>query len=221
MIHVSITARSLTGQVLGVQKVSVFLAMLTVTAMTSASCAEDPPTSASPTSPSRVPHVLIRCPEFGESSRCTAFAAFDDGVGQDVTGLADWSTDDPSIATVSSTGLVTAHQTGEVAIRASYQGGSGFASVWVVPGQGLHGTSRTLQGTVLGLAGPLSDVLMEILNGPNAGRRTTTSSNGHFFMDSLQDGQFTIRLSKPGYITAEYVWRIPGGSERTPTLTAR
>ena len=197
-----------------------FLAVLTV-AMTSASCAEDPSTSPSLIDSYRGPNVLVRCPEFGESSRCTAFATFDVDVGQDVTGLAAWSTGDRSIATVSSTGLVTAFRPGEVAIRASYQGGSGFASVWAVPEQGLHGTSRTLQGMVLGLAGALSDVTMEILNGPNAGRRATTSSNGRFLIDGLRDGQFTIRLSKPGYITAEYVWRIPGGIERTPTLTAR
>ena len=73
---------------------------------------------------------------------------------------------------------------------------------------------------VISLAGPLPDVLMEILNGPNAGRRMTTSSNGGFYMDGLQDGQFTIRLSKPGYVTAEAVWWIPSGNYRTPTLTA-
>jgi hypothetical protein len=61
---------------------------------------------------------------------------------------------------------------------------------------------------------------MEILNGPNAGRRTTTSSSGSFYMDNLQDGQFTIRLSKTGYMTAEYVWWIPGGQEQYPTLSA-
>jgi hypothetical protein len=89
-----------------------------------------------------------------------------------------------------------------------------------MPGQGLFGVSRTLDGMVLSLNGPLSDVSMEILNGPNAGRRTTTSSSGRFFMDSLQDSQFTIRLSKAGYLTAEYAWSIPGGKERTTTLTA-
>jgi hypothetical protein len=73
---------------------------------------------------------------------------------------------------------------------------------------------------VLSLNGPLPDVLMEILNGPNAGRRMTTSSNGGFYMDGLQDGQFTIRLSKPAYVTAEYVWWIPSGNYRTPTLSA-
>jgi hypothetical protein len=110
------------------------------------------------------------------SSRCAAFALFERD-GQDVTGLAEWSTSDPAIATVSSTGTVTARATGEVAIRASYQGGTGFVAVWAT-GRGLSGTSRLLQGTVLSVNGPLSDVVMEILDGPNAGRRTTTSSGG-------------------------------------------
>lgn len=197
-------------------RVSVCLSMLTVTAITAASCAGEE----TPSSPSPVTTVEVRCPEFGESSRCSAYSTVAGRDGQDVTGLATWSTGDPAIATVSSTGLVTARASGEVAIRASYQGGSGFATVWAIPGQGLHGTSRTLAGTVLSLNGPLPDVAMEILTGPNAGRRMTTSSSGRFFMDGLHDGQFTIRLSKPGYVTAEYVWWIPGGGERIPTLTA-
>lgn len=196
-------------------KPSLCLFILTAATIVSASCGGD-----SPSGPSRRTEVLVRCPEFGEGFRCTAFAVFSELDGLDVTGLAEWSTSDPAIATVTSTGLVAARTTGEVAIRASYKDGTGFVPVWAVPGQGLFGISRTLTGTVLSLAGPLPDVLMEILNGPNAGRRMTTSSNGGFYMDGLQDGQFTIRLSKPGYVTAEYVWWIPSGKDRTPTLTA-
>jgi carboxypeptidase family protein len=92
--------------------------------------------------------------------------------------------------------------------------------VWVVPGQGIHGTSRSLAGVVLSLNGALPGVVMQIVNGPNAGRTATTTSEGRFLMTDLRDGQFTIRLSKPGYVTAEYVWTIPGGSERITTLTA-
>ena len=199
-------------------KISTFVSMLTVAAMTAAGCAKDDSNSPNgPSSPSGATQLFVQCPEFGESSRCTAFAA---PPSQDVTGLAQWSTSNPAIATISSTGVVTATTTGEVSIRASYQGASGFVIVWAIPGQGLSGTSRTLSGMVLGLTGALPDVLMEILNGPNAGRSMTTSSGGRFYMDNLRDGQFTIRLSKPGYVTAEYVWSIPGGKERTPTLSA-
>jgi hypothetical protein len=205
-------------------KLPAILCMLSLAAL-ACGCgdANDSPTAPSgPTGPSAPPphtRIVVNCPEFGESSRCTAFAATDRD-GQDITGLADWSTSDPAIATINSTGLVTAHAPGEVAIRASYQDATGFAFVWAIPGRGLHGTSRTLAGMVLSMEGRLADALMEILDGPNAGRRMITSSNGTFYMDGLQDGVFTIRLSKPGYVTAEYRWSIPGGNERIPTLTA-
>ena len=200
-------------------KTAVCLSLLTFATFTATGCRSTPTSPSSPSGGSSTgPRIDVMCPEFGESFRCSAFAMSPDS-GQDITGLAQWSTSSPAIATVSSTGLVTAVGTGEVSIRASYQGASGFAIVFVAPGQGVSGTYRDLQGTVLSLEGPLPDVLMEILTGPNAGRRTTTSSTGWFSMTGLQDGQFTIRLSKPGYVTAEYIWSIPGGRERTPTLT--
>jgi hypothetical protein len=201
-------------------KLSVFPVLLTVAALLTANCGGD-----SPSSPSDIDArprgtiVDVMCPEFGESARCTAFATRGGIEVQDVTGLATWSTSDSTIATVNSTGLVTARRAGEVSIRAAYQGGTGSRQVWAVPGQGLHGISRSLAGVVLSINGPLPGVVMQILNGANAGRTTTTSSDGRFNMTGLQDGQFTIRLSKPGYMTAEYVWSIPGGSERIPTLS--
>ena len=194
-------------------KLLVFPVLLTVTGLLTTGCAEDGLAGPSPA-------VQLMCPEFGESSRCTAFATMSGRDGQDVSGLATWSTSDPTIATINSTGLVTTVRAGEVAIRVNYQGASAFVVVWAVPGQGLHGTSRTLAGMVLSMQGPLPGVLMEILNGPNAGRAMTTSTDGRFHMADLRDGPFTIRLSKPGYRTAEYQWSIPGGAERTPTLTA-
>jgi hypothetical protein len=158
-------------------KFSVFLSMFIAAVMAAASCSEGIPTA--PSAP-RTPTIQVRCPEFGESSRCNAFAVFSQTEGLDITGLAEWSTSDSAIASVTSTGLVTPRATGEVAIRASYQGGIGFVTVWAVAGNGLHGISRILAGSVLSLNGALPGVLMEILNGPNAGRRVTTSSNGGF-----------------------------------------
>jgi hypothetical protein len=199
---------------------SVLIAAVLLSAV--GACSRETPVSPTPggaASGATVPQIQVRCPEFGESSRCTAFAFTDVG-GHDITGLATWSSGDPAIASITSTGLVTAHSTGEVAIRASYQGGSGFLAVWAVPGQGLHGTWRALEGQVLSMNGPLADVVMEILNGPNVGRKTITSSSGRFSVTGLLDGPFTIRLSKAGYVTAEYRWSIPGGKERIPTLTA-
>jgi hypothetical protein len=195
-------------------KLSGLVLCLAITAPLVSSCGKETPTS--PSSDYDLPTTVeVRCPEFGESSRCNAYGE----TGQDVSGLVGWSTSDPTVATVSSTGLVTVHRTGEVSIRASYRGGIGFRIVWAVAGNGLHGTYRWLQGQVGSMNGALAGVELLILNGPNAGRTTTTFASGHFVMSDLQDGQFTIRLSKPGYRTAEYVWWIPGGNQRYPTLS--
>lgn len=195
-------------------KPSVFRCLFAVAGLLVAGCGES-----SPSSPSDVDEGLrtveVRCPEFGEDSRCAAYGR----EGQDVTGLATWSTSDPAIATITNTGLVTARATGEISIRASYQGATAFRLAWVGPGRGIHGTSRTLEGMVLSMNGPLPGVVMQILNGPNANRTMTTSPSGRFLMTDLRDGPFTIRLSKAGYQTAEYGWSIPGGRERIPTLS--
>lgn len=199
-------------------KPSLISVVLSVVVVFTAACAGDTPGSPSDVDQSRAPSITVSCPEFGESSRCTAYAAAAD-TAQDVTGLASWSTSDPSIATVNSTGLVSIHATGEVGIRAAYQGVAGSLLVWAVPGQGLYGTSRTLTGAVLGMNGRIPDVLLEILDGPNAGRRTTTTSEGRYSMADLHDGRFTVRLSKPGYLTVEYVFAIPQGSDRVVTMS--
>ena len=194
-----------------------FLRILTIAAVASGCGGSSNPTG--PQMPAT--QIFISCPEFGESSRCNAHALLEDGNSLDVTGLADWTVSDRTIGSITSTGLVTATTTGEIAIRASYGGVTSAVIRWAVPNNGLHGIDHTLNGTVGSLGGPLPGVLMEILTGPNAGRSTTTSATGFFYMEGLQDGQFTIRLSKAGYRTAEYTWWIPGGSNRMPTLTAQ
>ena len=126
-----------------------------------------------------------------------------------------WSTGDTAIASVNSVGSVTAYRTGEVAIRATYLGTSRWVAVWAQPGQGLRGTSRSLDGDVISSeGGHIPGVLVQILDGPNAGRTAITASNGVFLMDGLQDGSFTIRFSKSDYETVEVVWWIPGGKDR-------
>lgn len=123
----------------GCMRRSVFPFLLLVAGLLTAGCG-----GGSPSSPSDIDArprgtiVDVMCPEFGERSRCTAFATTGGIDVQDVTGLATWSTSDSTIATVKSTGVVTVRRAGEVSIRAAYQGGTGFRQVWAVPGEGLH-----------------------------------------------------------------------------------
>jgi len=64
-----------------------------------------------------------------------------------VTGLSTWSTSDSSIATADSVGFVTVHRDGTVAIRVSYHGLEGFATVQLVVG-GLRRDYRTVSGFI-------------------------------------------------------------------------
>jgi hypothetical protein len=193
-----------------------------VAAIAASSCGNNNPSTPSDVNlvdERRVTEVDVRCPEYGESSQCTAFAIFSDVTGQEVTLLATWSTGDGTIATVNSTGVVTAYRAGEVAVRAAYRGVAGAAAVWAQPGQGLRGTSRSIDGTVISSeGGGIQGVLIQILDGPNANRTTTSFANGVFLMDGLNDGKSTVRFSKPGYVTAEVEWWIPGGKDRFMVL---
>jgi hypothetical protein len=193
---------------------SLFVLMLVAASISTAAC-----NKANGPSPTTVRQVDVQCPQHGESTRCSAFALFDDG-GQDVTGLATWSTSNTALATVSSTGIVTPHGTGEVGIRAGYRGVDGWTAAWVQPGVGLRGTYRTLVGIVINADGngPVEDVAVRIVDGPDANRTTATYANGVFLIEGLHDGSFTIRLSKRDYVAAEYVWWIPGAKERYVTL---
>jgi uncharacterized protein YjdB len=71
----------------------------------------------------------------GASSMFTATLAFSNGTSQDITEIAQWSTDDPTIASVSNQpgqrGLVLALAAGQTTLRATVTGHTGTATVIV------------------------------------------------------------------------------------------
>jgi hypothetical protein len=67
-------------------------------------------------------------------------------------------------------------------------------------------TSYTLTGTVsetLPVAGVVSDVRIDVLDGPNAGRSAMTDNGGRYTMSGLSSGMFQLRASKSGYVRME------------------
>jgi hypothetical protein len=77
----------------------------------------------SSTSPSATLQSVVlngTAPVKGASVQFTATAMYSDGSTKDVTASSTWSSSDPTIATVSSTGLVTGVGDGTAAITASY-----------------------------------------------------------------------------------------------------
>jgi hypothetical protein len=67
-------------------------------------------------------------------------------------------------------------------------------------------TSLTLSGTVsetLPISGVVSDVRIDVLDGPNAGRSTMTDTGGRYTISGLSSGMFQLRASKSGYLRLE------------------
>ena len=67
----------------------------------------------------------------GETAQFSALVAFSDGGTVDETGAAGWVSATPGVATVSSTGMVTAVEDGNSVITATFQGVAGFMTVQV------------------------------------------------------------------------------------------
>ena len=74
----------------------------------------------------------------GQTSQLTATGTYSDGTKQNLTTTVSWSSANTTVATVKSTGLVTAKNSGSATIRASSGGLTGSASVTVVKAVGRH-----------------------------------------------------------------------------------
>jgi hypothetical protein len=181
-----------------------FLAVvIAVTATLAAGCG-----GASPTAPD-IP-LSMGCAEELDGWRCTLSTAESAGV-RDMTGLATWSTSDPGIATVNSVGFVTVLRTGGVAIRATYRGNDVALIIEVVAGAGRR-YYRALSGWVTDAQTQekLTDVAVEIVSGPNAGRTASTGTSGAYQLDDLDLGTFTLRFTRAGYLTADRTFTLTG-----------
>ena len=80
----------------------------------------------------------------------------------------------------------------------------------------------------------IPDVLIEVLNGPDADRRTTTGQNGAFTLAPLRTGRFDLRFSRNEYQSWRLsifiivdkamdfrLWRNPTAASQVPVSDAR
>jgi hypothetical protein len=142
-----------------------------------------------PTAPSDrfgSPAILLRCNSGSASAlNCTAPVSCSlypcrPGVPTDVTGIATWTTDDPSVARVTGPGVIVAAGPGNTVVRATSAGVSeGFQYVAVFAGTAPLPTFR-LQGIVY--EGPTSNdgkidgAIVEVIEGLIAGRTATSGA---------------------------------------------
>jgi hypothetical protein len=160
-----------------------------------------------PTSPTPAPTpsatataVTVTSPAVsGSTFQLTATARFSDGSTRDVTAISAWTTSNASVATVSTTGLVTIVGSGNVEFRATYQSVVGTLAIQTTPGFLLSGNIQEAAPDVSAVSG----VRVEIVSGPGAGTLATSDSAGSFRFNRLT-GVVAIEATKTGYLP----WRI-------------
>src|SRR4029079_16833436 len=95
--------------------------------------------NANPVSPTPSPNpsaavsaiTVTSAPASATTFQLTATARFSDNTSRDVTTAAAWTTSNESLATVSQSGVLTAIGTGDVDVRAVYQGVTGLLKMQV------------------------------------------------------------------------------------------
>jgi hypothetical protein len=140
--------------------------------------------------------LFVQCGTEWDGFQCRAIVGPVSSNPQDVTGFADWSTSDPSIATVDTVGWVTIRGSGTIAIRAMFRGQLAFETLPVAPRE-VPIQIRTFWGSITDAQShaPLSGVTVQILDGPNAGRIAVTGPDGRTRSTILSEAVEDQKLS--------------------------
>ena len=92
-------------------------------------------------------------PAIGSTSQFTATVTFSDNTTQDVTSMATWVSYNTAVATVSSTGVVTAVAAGTSVLEATYQTVAGTFGLTVTTGANISSVDLTT-GTIPTMSSP-------------------------------------------------------------------
>lgn len=133
----------------------------------------------------------------GQTSQLTATANFTNNTTQTCTSNATWASSNTAVATVSSAGLMTAVAQGSADIRATYSGmtGTGKVTVSAPPVFTLYGVVSEVDSTTTKVAG----ASLQVVDGPNANKGTTTDGNGYYSIPGLLGSSFTLRATHSNY----------------------
>jgi hypothetical protein len=134
-----------------------------------------------------------------------AMAALTGGATSDVTSTAQWQTSNSALAAVAPGGVLTVVGTGEVDVRATYQGVTG--SLRLLVNRPPSGTTYTLSGRVREVAPggrALTGAIATITSGPNTGSVAVSDELGMYRFPLLSSGRFNLEIQKDGY----QLWQI-------------
>jgi hypothetical protein len=188
----------------------VLLAVATLAACSShtATAPTQTPPSSPPATPALTSVSLCCSPSvaFNEAKQIQARATYSDGSTKDVTSaVTSWKSSKPAIASISSTGVVSALAPGTFDITASFGGLEGSLSLIIFPSVFEPPAADEVTGYVREITalGPVDLRLaeVEVQGGPATGRKVQTTSGGIFRIGGLQAAGFDLIVRMRGYAT--------------------
>jgi hypothetical protein len=136
---------------------------------------------------------------------------------RDVTTWASWHVTGPARMDLVRPGVVRATGDGAVAIDTRYQSRTAHLMVRLTPGHPAQFLA-TVRGAVYlhdhGRLRPVANVRIEVVEGPNLGKQTTTRADGTYELPGLIPGDLVIRATKSPYAPRDLPERILPGDNR-------
>ena len=161
----------------------------------------------------------------GETSQLTAVATWSDGTAREVTDQVRWNSHDPSVASVSSSGVAAAVGFGAARIDAGYEGLNNTFQISVTPAGTFAVTGEVREPG----QGPLTGV--RVLE-PVSARSTVTDQSGNYVLaglasmrlrfakDGYEPGDLDVVPDSPGFMRMQRIVRITAGETAiVPKLT--
>ena len=184
------------------------------------SCGDSPTDTGPPhpPPPAPVPTTVSVTPSTAELSVLGATvqlaAEVRDQAGHAMPGApVSWASGDESVATVDASGLVTAVANGTTTVTATAGSASGTAMVtvarterarWTLSGTVSHGWADPESGpSVMNDGGRVVGAVVEVVDGPDAGRQTTTDDHGHYLLESLEEAPFAVHATAEGFASVD------------------
>ena len=155
------------------------------------SCGSNPPTT-----PSQPSTVRVSGPSSIAPGTSAQLYAYFNTSPIDVSATAQWHSSDTSILTVSTTGLASAIQSGDVTVTATYSAVNGSQAIIVVPA-----STFRLSGSVQGFGVPLMGASVQVTAGVGTGLSTSTDSSGNYKLYGVA-GAIQLTVSKDLYGTS-------------------
>jgi hypothetical protein len=117
-----------------------------------------------------------------------------DGTTLNVTGQAEWSSDDERVVRIDASGTATGSARGEASVSARYQSRTGTARVLVLP----NGTFR-LSGRITEAGFSVPGATVAVIGGTEVGLTTVSDGLGAYALYGLA-GPVRLHLKKDGYL---------------------